>query len=189
MSMWDGDKLPLNIPFPTMGGLVFWEDLERRKGYTLQKHVIEGHCRILDAELIRVAYGSEAQMRARLRELTEPNRHAWYGDVIGVHRQVVVKGAYDHYGIYESDDRVYHFAALNGDFGKPVIHVTTLADFIGDSGNYFVLEFPETYGKPAKVSMSDSCSSATGLFMKPDIKGLWELFKAREYRLYSLMKR
>ncbi len=39
-------------------------------------------------------------------------------------------------------------------FGKACIHITTLEKFIGESGNYFVLEFPENYGTPAKVEMS-----------------------------------
>ena len=55
MSIFDGDRSLINIPFPTMGGLFFWEELDCQKGYTLQKHVIEGHCRILDSDDIRVA--------------------------------------------------------------------------------------------------------------------------------------
>ncbi|MBQ6945620.1 MAG: lecithin retinol acyltransferase family protein [Ruminococcus sp.] len=148
MSIFDGDRSPINIPFPTMGGLFFWEELDCQKGYTLQKHVIEGHCRILDSDDIRVAWGTEIQMRAKFRELVDPDRHAEYGDIIGVHR-----GLYDHYGVYESDEVIYHYAAENGDFGKACIHITTLEKFIGESGNYFVLEFPENYGTPAKVEM------------------------------------
>ena len=36
MSIFDGDKSPINIPFPTMGGLFFWEELDCQKGYKLQ---------------------------------------------------------------------------------------------------------------------------------------------------------
>lgn len=150
MSIFDGDGFPFNIPFPTMGGQVFWEQLDYNKGYVLQKNIATEHCRILDSDDVRVAWGTETQMRAKFRELTEPERHAKYGDIIGVHR---ANGAYDHYGVYESDQVIYHYAAENGDFGKACIHITTLERFIGDSGNYFVLEFPQSYGSPAKVDM------------------------------------
>ena len=184
MSIFDGDGFPFNIPFPTMGGQFFWEQLDYRKGYVLQKHCFEGHCRILDSNDIRVAWGSETQMRAKFRELTEPERHAKYGDIIGVHR---IGGAYDHYGVYESDQVIYHYAAENGDFGKACMHVTTLEKFIGDSRNYFVLEFPEDYGSPAKVEMPIGQSAFAPITMPlPDrIRAEQLRRKCEAYHLYS----
>lgn len=70
-----------------------------------------------------------------------------YGDVIGVRR---LGGIYEHYGIFENENRVYQYAAQNGDFGNADIHTTTLRRFIGDSDNCFVLVFPEKYGTPIK---------------------------------------
>lgn len=184
MSIFDGDLNPLNIPFPTMGGKVFWEDLEYRGRYRLQRNLVSGHCRILDEDNIRVAWGEEGPMQAKLRELTPEYEPvcAQYGDVIGVHR---IGGVYDHYGVYESDDRVYEYAAQDGDFGEADIHVTTLKKFIGDSGNYFVLTFPEEHGKPGKVAMSSSTFGMNGGMLQPLMDALKSFSSSEEYHLYS----
>ena len=49
-----------NINFPTMGGLLFWNDLAEEKGWRVQRNSLTGHCRILDSEDIRRAWGSES---------------------------------------------------------------------------------------------------------------------------------
>lgn len=123
-------------------------------------------------------------MRAKFRELTEPERHAKYGDIIGVHR---INGAYDHYGVYESKQVVYHYAAENGDFGKACIHIITLEKFIGDSGNYFVLEFPQRYGSPAKVNMpvDRSIVADPSKRLRDMIRLEKEREKREQYHLYS----
>ena len=71
MSIFDGDRNPLNIPFPTMGGKVFWETLEHQGDYVLQHNKVTQHCRILDKNDIRVSWGEEGPMRAKFRELTK----------------------------------------------------------------------------------------------------------------------
>lgn len=55
------DGLPVlpNINFPTMGGEVFWNDLAEANGWRVQKNNIAGHCRILDNEDVRRAWGGE----------------------------------------------------------------------------------------------------------------------------------
>lgn len=55
------DGLPVlpNINFPTMGGEVFWNDLAEANGWRVQKNNITGHCRILDNEDVRRAWGGE----------------------------------------------------------------------------------------------------------------------------------
>ena len=78
--------------------------------------------------------------------------HVCYGDVIGVHRY---NGLYDHYGVYESQNCVYEFAAINGDFGDAIIHTTTLDCFIGRSKSFFTLSFPKEYGTPEKRAVSE----------------------------------
>ncbi len=182
MSIWDGDYTPLNIPMPTLGGQVFWDMLDYKNGYTLQKHILEGHCRILDEDDYRIAWGTETQMRAKFRELTELERHAKYGDIIGVHR---IGSVYDHYGVYESDDVIYHYAAENGDFGQAIVHITTLDQFIGDSDNYFVLEFSEKYGKPAKVAMTPNAECCPGALWASKSPNVLRKILASEYHLYS----
>lgn len=186
MSIFDGDKAPWNLPFPTGGGKVFWENLDCRDGYTLQRCILDGHCRILDSGNIRVAWGNEGQMRAKLQELTlgPQKRHAKYGDVIGVHRG---GGLYDHYGVYENDSCVYEYAAENGDFsGEIKIRRTTMKQFVGDRGSYFVLAFPERYGLPGKLPVSTAVSAGT----QPCAFGgilqyLSDMCASDEYRLYS----
>ncbi len=48
-----------NINFPTLGGYVFWNDLAEANGWRVQKNNITGHCRILDNEDVRRAWGGE----------------------------------------------------------------------------------------------------------------------------------
>ena len=58
-----------NIEFPTMGGEVFWDTLASEGGYKLQRNVFTGHCRILDSEDIRIAWGAERSLRRRLESI------------------------------------------------------------------------------------------------------------------------
>lgn len=187
MSIFDGDNNPLNIPFPTMGGKVFWDTLEYQGGYVLQQNIVTQHCRILDENNIRVAWGEEGPMRAKLRELTKGNRpiHPQYGDVIGVHR---IGGVYDHYGVYESDACVYEYAARDQDFGEADIHVTTLEKFVRDSGNCFILTFPEQHGTPGKLGISMTSTIVPGIpggAFQTLMGALDALKKTSPYHLYS----
>lgn len=59
-----------NIPFPTMGGHVLWNELANVNGWKLQKNMVTGHCRILDPDDIRRAWGGEEAMLKALKELT-----------------------------------------------------------------------------------------------------------------------
>jgi hypothetical protein len=54
----DMPTLP-NINFPTMGGQVFWNNLAEANGWRVQKNNITGHCRILDSDDVRRAWGGE----------------------------------------------------------------------------------------------------------------------------------
>lgn len=47
-----------NIPFPTMGGEVFWNTLASFNGWRLQQNMLTHHARILDPEDIRRAWGT-----------------------------------------------------------------------------------------------------------------------------------
>lgn len=58
-----------NIPFPTMGGHVFWSDLAKVKGWRLQKNMFTGHCRILDPDDVRRAWGGESALLKMLHDL------------------------------------------------------------------------------------------------------------------------
>lgn len=189
MSVFENDGGNFNIPFPTMGGKVFWEELEARDGYRLQRYLFTNHCRILDRDDIRVAWGEEGPMRAEFRKLTEKTitLRAKYGDVIGIHR---LGGLYDHYGVFESEDRVYEYAAETGDMGDAEIRVSTLKKFLGDQDSYFVLTFPESHELPGKLHMSapgaaiQLTGSALGGII-PELTVLRSLIKGGDYHLYS----
>ena len=66
-----GKNLPLmpNIVFPTLGGKVFWTDLAEINGWRVQKNKITGHCRVLDDEDYRRAWGGEEAIMNFFREV------------------------------------------------------------------------------------------------------------------------
>ena len=57
-----------NIETKTLGGHVFWETLGESGGWKLQKNKFTDHCRILDPEDARKAWGSEESMREILNK-------------------------------------------------------------------------------------------------------------------------
>ena len=176
MSFWDSNKENFNIKFPTMGGEYFWNDIESGGGYRIQQNKLNpSHCRILDTEDERVAWGNEGAMRAKFRELTRV-KGAIYGDVIGVHR---AGGLYDHYGVFENNNCIYEY---NGDTTLDCsIRITTLDEFTNYTRNYFVLEFPASYCKPGKVEFSHSAH--LGLNFPGNL--ITGILKSAEYHLYS----
>lgn len=100
-----------------------------------------------------MAWGLEGPMLAEFKKLTcKPNSlRARRGDVIGVHR---LNRAYDHYGVYESNQCIYEYAAKGGDWGDIRVRTSTLEKFLDGSDQYFVLAFPKKYGKPGKVDVA-----------------------------------
>ena len=46
-----------NINFPTMGGLLLWNDLARCNGWRMQQNTLTQHVRIIDPNNIRRAWG------------------------------------------------------------------------------------------------------------------------------------
>ena len=66
----NGLSMP-NIPFPTLGGHVFWTDLANVKGWRLQRNDITRHCRILDPDDIRRAWGGEEALLKELHRLSK----------------------------------------------------------------------------------------------------------------------
>ncbi|MBF0226883.1 MAG: hypothetical protein HQK76_15660 [Desulfobacterales bacterium] len=51
-----------NIEIETMGGPVFWTNLEEVNGWRLQHNLVFGNCRILDPKNVRYAWGGEKAM-------------------------------------------------------------------------------------------------------------------------------
>ena len=55
--------VPINLPFPTLGGKQIWADIFIRGGWRIQRNVYSRHCRLLDRNNIRRAWGSYDQCR------------------------------------------------------------------------------------------------------------------------------
>ena len=51
-----------NVESPTMGGKVFWNTITSHENWRLQKNKLTGHCRLLDPNDVRKAWGSLAAM-------------------------------------------------------------------------------------------------------------------------------
>lgn len=150
MAIWDdGIKIP-NIEMKTMGGEVFWENIEESGGYRLQKNIVFGNCRILNTDDIRLDYGSETSMRAKFHQLVNNITHAVMGDIICVHRMMNI---YDHYGVYKDEQCVYEYN-LNKKEKRIDVHKVTLKEFVRECRNYSILTFPEYMGAPVKMSVS-----------------------------------
>ncbi|MDE5738560.1 MAG: hypothetical protein K2H93_09365 [Oscillospiraceae bacterium] len=60
-----------NIPFPTMGGEVFWNTIGYDQGWKLQQNQITHHVRILDPNNIRRGWGSEEEMTRLLSKIVK----------------------------------------------------------------------------------------------------------------------
>ena len=60
------DKLPLmpNLEMPTMGGKVWWTNLVEYDGWKVQENKITHHCRILDNNNNRRAWGGVDKIQA-----------------------------------------------------------------------------------------------------------------------------
>lgn len=63
-----------NVPFPTLGGKVFWNTLAEKDGWKVQKNMITGHCRVLNPSNVRMAWGfSEESLLAELQKIAGQN--------------------------------------------------------------------------------------------------------------------
>ena len=58
-----------NIPFPTMGGLIFWNNIAECNGWKIQQNMITQHARIIDADDVRIAWGTLDEMKDLLEEM------------------------------------------------------------------------------------------------------------------------
>jgi DNA-binding XRE family transcriptional regulator len=57
---------------PTLGGKVWWKDLENKNGYKIQQNIISNHYRILDNKYRRVCYSFDLEyILERYNELAD----------------------------------------------------------------------------------------------------------------------
>lgn len=62
-----------NIKLPTMGGEVWWSNLVEYNGLKLQQHDLTKHCRLLDSNNVRIAWGTKNGMIKALDTLHSLN--------------------------------------------------------------------------------------------------------------------
>ncbi|MCM1989509.1 helix-turn-helix transcriptional regulator [Oceanirhabdus seepicola] len=56
----------------TLGGKLWWKDIQTKNGYTVQQNVISNHYRILDSNNLRVSYSFEVEyINKRFNELAD----------------------------------------------------------------------------------------------------------------------
>ncbi|AIQ22000.1 hypothetical protein H70737_03490 [Paenibacillus sp. FSL H7-0737] len=61
-----------NWRLPTMGGLIFWNTLDKRKGFKLQQNKNTGHFRILDPSEYRIDWSfDEGSIRNSFYQITD----------------------------------------------------------------------------------------------------------------------
>ncbi|MCY6483950.1 SHOCT domain-containing protein [Clostridium aestuarii] len=65
-----GGDMP-NWEMSTAGGKVFWNNLIECNGWRLQQNKLTGHCRILDPNDYRKAWGSESVMRNAINRILQ----------------------------------------------------------------------------------------------------------------------
>jgi pimeloyl-ACP methyl ester carboxylesterase len=70
----DGDSLEngalnLNVPARTLGGRFYWSDELVYHDWRIQRHTDNGHCRLIDADGKRQAWGTFDECRARLEAI------------------------------------------------------------------------------------------------------------------------
>ncbi len=71
-SLLDNISLP-NVNFPTMGGEVMWNNLAKYKGWRIQQNTLTHHCRILDPDNVRRAWGGMDAMEKVFKKLADSN--------------------------------------------------------------------------------------------------------------------
>ncbi len=63
-----------NLPFPTMGGRQLWADRRWYAGWRIQQHVHTGHCRVLDPNDVRRAWGKMEACEAALLRIRQDQK-------------------------------------------------------------------------------------------------------------------
>lgn len=66
----------INLPFPTLGGKQIWADVFIRCNWRIQRNVYSGHCRLLDRNNIRRAWGSYERCLQSYERLHQRNAAA-----------------------------------------------------------------------------------------------------------------
>jgi pimeloyl-ACP methyl ester carboxylesterase len=79
------DDLPVvgQVAVPTLGGKQFWADELLFHQWRIQRNVLTGHCRLLDEDNSRVAWGTFPQCRRKLEQIKQDRKlPAMQGEVV-----------------------------------------------------------------------------------------------------------
>ncbi|MBE0507879.1 MAG: hypothetical protein IBX50_14400 [Marinospirillum sp.] len=63
-----------NIKTATLGGNTWWNDIAQCNGWRVQRNTWTGHCRILDSDDVRQAWGSEQAVMAFFQKVLNGRR-------------------------------------------------------------------------------------------------------------------
>ncbi|GEM_PF-2061563 len=99
------------------------------------------------------------------------------GDILAVQRKL----PYKHFAVYIDDNKVIHFAADGGDFGKPYIHEAPFEEFLGDSSSYEVLDF----GEKREKSFGEYIRNGSSYILGNPLRFIESIRRDRQYHLYS----
>ena len=69
-----------NIPMPTMGGEIFWNNIVEYNGWKIQQNMVTHHARILNSDNYRIAWGTINGMKKALDRMVA-SLHAYDEDI------------------------------------------------------------------------------------------------------------
>jgi hypothetical protein len=105
----------MNLVTPTLGGLQFWTDELFFHGWHIQRHCFTGHCRLLDENHCRHAWGTFEECQKRLQSIRqEQNLPPMRGKaVIALHGLIRTRGSMQSLCKYLSDEGGYEVFNVN----------------------------------------------------------------------------
>ena len=88
-------KGPLNLEWKTGGGMQFWTDHLYRQGYRIQQNAVTGHWRLLDADNVRLSWGSRTTCESVLKRKCSdiPDKESDQSTVILLHGLMRTRGS------------------------------------------------------------------------------------------------
>lgn len=168
-----------NMELPTLGGEVFWDDIDNEYGWRLQYNKVTKHARIIDDKNIRRAWGILNVMQEKFKRLTR-EEFLEPGDVIGVARSKSFN-IYEHYAVYIGNGKVVHYSGEGSDFNSNInIREDSFDDFLKQDKDYFVLFFNEENRIPHKIQPRTN-------FNMSDVnyESYLEIKKDKNFKIYS----
>jgi len=118
---------PINFPLPTLGGKQIWADIFIRGNWRIQRNVLSGHCRLLDRNNIRRAWGTQEHCRERFDYFHSRNPVAAQGShvVMLVHGLGRSSGAFT---VLEDSLRREGYATANVNYPSTRLGIAAHAD-------------------------------------------------------------